>query len=94
MRPWFTGESDLNVCLLNKKNCHKNQTKAISYLSEVLPGMWDSTPHFSIRHAAAHRLHILLPDYERLNSSNSFIQELHIWDECDRTVSLVGMQLC
>lgn len=58
MWPRFTGQwseclSDVSVCHLKKKTVIKIKPRQICIYLRFCPGMWDSTPHFSIWHAAA-----------------------------------------
>lgn len=79
MRPRFTGESDVNTI---KK---KTKTKK---LPDKLVFIWGFAMACGIFpfDTPLHRLHFSVPpNSERLHSSDSFIQELHICDECDGT---------
>lgn len=68
-----------------KKKFMKFKPRQIGNYLRFCPGLRDSTPYFSIQHATAQRLHVSVPNDEWLNSSGSFILELHIRDECDGT---------
>lgn len=72
------------MCGTKKKKLSGNSRQIGIYL-RFCPGLRDSRPYFSIQHATAQRQHFPVPNDECLNSSGSFISELHIRDECDRT---------
>lgn len=68
-----------------KKKSPKNYSKTNSYLFEDLP--WYVGQHTPFFHSTClcTGCSFRFPNSERLHSSDSFIQELHIFDECDRT---------